>query len=60
MYQLESFWSEQTPQYQKDTKRFENNIMEASHASKMHAIAKSGEYKAKKGGSARRGKGEHH
>ena len=55
--QLKSFWSEQTPQYQKETKRFENNIMETTHASKMHAIAKSGEYKAKKGGPARTGEG---
>ena len=29
-YQLESFWSEQTPQHEKETKTFENNIVETT------------------------------
>ena len=29
-YQLESFWSKHTPQYEKETKRLENNIMETT------------------------------
>ena len=29
-YQLESFWSEHTPQYEKEAKRIENNIVETT------------------------------
>ena len=33
-YQLESFWSEHTPQYEKETKRLENNFVETTIGSK--------------------------